>query len=163
VVRPLLEREEGRDLYENRWIFDLVRLAMTNLSPSAIDPFAGRLSPKLLGGGRARIAKVRLSLRERDAFYRRAYAEDRAPSLLLRRFAEAYVRGAAVPPLSDTASRHEASHLVGPVAFAVSPDLYERLRARAEAECVSISPVLRRFVLAYVGEAVIGEPDTQTD
>jgi hypothetical protein len=142
-------------------IFDLVRLAMTNLSSSAAHPFAGRLSPKLFGGGRSRIAKVRLSLRDRDAFYRRAYAEDRAPSLLLRRFAEAYVGGATVPPLSDTASRHEASHLAGPVAFAVSRDLYERLRARAEAECVSISPVLRRFVLAYVREAVIGEPDTQ--
>jgi hypothetical protein len=77
---------------------------MTNLSSSAVDPFAGRLSPKLLGGGRSRIAKVRLSLCEREAFYRRAYAEDRAPSLLLRRFAEAYVRGATVPPLSDTAS-----------------------------------------------------------
>jgi hypothetical protein len=134
---------------------------MNNLSSSAIHPFAGRLSPKLLGGGRSRVAKVRLSLREREAFYRRAYAEDRAPSLLLRRFAEEYVRGATVPPLSDTASRSEASHLAAPVAFAVSRNLYERLRARAEAECVSVSPVLRRFVLAYVSEAVIGDPDTQ--
>jgi hypothetical protein len=41
--------------------------------------------------------------------------------------------------------------------------LHERLRARAEAECVSVSPVLRRFVLAYVREAAIGEPDTQAD
>jgi hypothetical protein len=128
---------------------------MTNLSSSAINPFAGRLSPKLLGGGRSRIAKVRLSLDEREAFYRRAYAEDRAPSLLLRRFAEAYARGATVPPLSDTASRHKAAHLAGPVAFAVSPDLYERLQARADAECVSISPVLRRFVLAYVREEAV--------
>ena len=102
---------------------------MTHLSSSAVHPFAGRLSPKLLGGGRSRIAKVRLSLREREAFYRRAYAEDRAPSLLLRRFAEAYARGETVPPLSDTSSRHEASHLAGPVAFALSCDLHERLRA----------------------------------
>jgi hypothetical protein len=133
---------------------------MTNLLSSAINPFAGRLSPKLLGGGRSHIAKVRLSLRERDAFYRQAYAEDRAPSLLLRRFAEAYVGGATVPRLSDTTSRSEPSHLAAPVAFAVSRDLYERLRSRAEAECVSVSPVLRRFVLAYVREAAIGEPDT---
>jgi hypothetical protein len=87
---------------------------MTNLS-SSVDPFAGRLSPKILGGGRSHIAKVRLSLREREAFYRQAYAEDRAPSLLLRRFAEAYVGGPTVPPLSDTASRDEASHLAGPI------------------------------------------------
>jgi len=127
-------------------------------SSSAPDPFAGRLSPKLLGGGRSRIAKVRLSLREREAFYRQAYAEDRAPSLLLRRFAEEYVGGATVPPPSDTASRHGALHLAGPVAFAVSRDLYDRLRARTEAECVSVSPVLRRFVLAYVrGPATEGE------
>jgi hypothetical protein len=134
---------------------------MTNLS-SSVDPFAGRLSPKILGGGRSRIAKVRLSLREREAFYRQAYAEDRAPSLLLRRFAEAYVGGATVPPLSDTASRDEASHLAGPVAFALSRDLHERLRTRAETECVSVSPVLRRFVLAYVGEAATGVSDKQT-
>jgi hypothetical protein len=133
---------------------------MSDLSYPAINPFAGRLSPCILGGGRSHIAKVRLSLHERDAFYRRAYSEDRAPSLLLRRFAEAYVSGASVPPLSDTAARHEASHLAGPVAFAVSRGLYERLRARAQAECVSVSPVLRRFVLAYVREAAIGEPDT---
>jgi hypothetical protein len=134
---------------------------MSDLSSSAIDPFAGRLSPKLLGGGHSRIAKVRLSLNERETFYRRAYAEDRAPSLLLRRFAEAYAGGATVPPLSETSSRDEPSHLAAPVAFAVPRDLYERLRARAEAECVSVSPVLRRFVLAYVREAAIGEPDTQ--
>lgn len=133
---------------------------MTFPSSSVVNPFEGRLSPKLLGGGRSRIAKVRLSLRERDAFYQRAYADDRAPSLLLRRFAEDYAGGAAVPPLSDAASRHEASHLTGPIAFAVSHNLYERLRGRAEAECVSVSPILRRFVLAYVREASVGEPDT---
>lgn len=132
---------------------------MNDLSHPPINPFAGRLSPKLLGGGRSRIAKVRLSLRERDAFYQRAYAEDRAPSLLLRRFVEAYVRGATVPPLSGTAHPHEALPLAGPVAFAVSLYLYERLRARAETECVSVSPVLRRFVLAYVREPAIAEPN----
>ena len=132
---------------------------MTNLSSSAIDPFAGRLSPKLLGGGRSRIAKVRLSLREREAFYRRAYAEDRAPSLLLRRFAEAYVGGAAFRLFPTQPLATKPRIWTGPVAFAVSRDLYERLRARAEAECVSVSPVLRRFVLAYVREAAIGEPE----
>ena len=132
---------------------------MNDLSPPPINPFAGRLSSKLLGGGRSPIAKVRLSVREREAFYRQAYADDRAPSLLLRRFAEAYVSGAKVPPLSDTASLHEDSHLAGPIAFAVSSDLSKRLRARADAECVSVSPVLRRFVLAYVRGAAIGEPD----
>jgi hypothetical protein len=130
-------------------------------SSSTIDPFVGRLSPKLLGGGRSRIAKVRLSPREREAFYRRAYGEDRAPSLLLRRFAEAYAGGASVPPLCNTASRDEASHLTGPIAFTLSRDLYERLRARAEVECVSVSPVLRRFVLTYVGETATGGSDTR--
>jgi hypothetical protein len=57
--------------------------------------------------------------------------------------------------------RHEASHLAGPVAFALSCDLHEGLRARAIAECVSVSPVLRRFVLAYVRQAAIGRPDIQ--
>jgi hypothetical protein len=160
VVRPLLEREEGARSLRKSMVFRFVEVVMSDLSYPAINPFAGRLSPCILGGGRSHIAKVRLSLHERDAFYRRAYSEDRAPSLLLRRFAEAYVSGATVPPLSDTAARHEASHLAGPVAFAVSRDLYERLRARAQAECVSVSPVLRRFVLAYLRQVSIGEPDT---
>jgi hypothetical protein len=135
--------------------YRFVEIVMNDRSPSRISPFAGRLSPTVLGRGRSRIAKVRLSLRERDAFYRCAYAEDRAPSLLLRRFAEAYVSGATVPPLSHGT---ETSHSSGPIAFAVSSELYDRLRARADAECVSVSPVLRRFVLAYLREAAIGDP-----
>jgi hypothetical protein len=55
--------------------------------------------------------------------------------------------------------RHEASHLAGPVAFALSCDLHEGLRARAIAECVSVSPVLRRFVLTYVAETATGESE----
>jgi hypothetical protein len=139
--------------------YRFVEVVMNDPSSSTINRFAGRLSPTLVGGGRSHVAKVRLSLGERDAFYQRAYAEDRAPSLLLRRFAEAYVSGAIVPPLSNEISGTETSHLAGPIAFAVSPDLYKRLRARADTECVSVSPVLRRFVLAYVREAAIGEPD----
>jgi hypothetical protein len=139
--------------------YRFVEVVMNDQSSLPVNPFAGRLSPTPIGGGRSLVAKVRLSLRERDAFYRRAYAGYRAPSLLLRRFAEAYVSGAAVPPLPNATSGHETSHLAGPIAFAVSPDLYKRLRARADAECVSLSPVLRRFVLAYLRQAAIGDPD----
>jgi hypothetical protein len=133
--------------------YRLVEVVMNDLSSPRISPFAGRLSPSSVGEGRSRVVKVRLSLRERDAFYQRAYAEYRAPSLLLRSFAEAYGSGATVPsPSRSNPPGRETTQLAGPIAFAVPRDLYERLRARAQADCGSVSPVLRRFVLAYVAE-----------
>jgi hypothetical protein len=96
------------------------------------------------------MAIVRLVLRERDAFYRRAYSEDQTPSLLLRRFAKAYVDGASNPLVAG-----ETEPLKGPVNFALSRDLHERLHAQAKAGGTTASAVLRRFVLAYVREAAI--------
>jgi len=59
---------------------------------------------RMRGRRRTRMAIVRFLPRERDAFYRRAYSEDQTPSLLLRRFAEAYVAGASVPALFGAAA-----------------------------------------------------------
>jgi hypothetical protein len=99
------------------------------------------------------MAIVRLVIRERDAFYRRAYSEDQTPSLLLRRFAKAYVNGDFVPVAPG-----ETKPLKGPVNFALSRDLHERLQARAKADGTTASAALRRFVLTYVREAAsIGE------
>jgi hypothetical protein len=50
-----------------------------------------------------------------EAFYRRAYSEDQTPSLLLRRFARAYVNGEFVPVAPG-----ESKPLKGPVNFALS-------------------------------------------
>jgi hypothetical protein len=47
------------------------------------------------------MATVRLVLRERDAFYPRAYGEDQTPSLSLRHFAKAHVNGDFVPVAPD--------------------------------------------------------------
>jgi hypothetical protein len=133
--------------------YRIVEVAMSDLSSPRINPFSGRLPPSFVGEGRSRVVKVRLSLRERDAFYQHAYAEYRAPSLLLRSFAEAYGSGATVPSLPEaTPPGRETAQLAGPIAFAVPRDLYERLRARAQADCGSVSPALRRFVLAYVAK-----------
>jgi hypothetical protein len=104
------------------------------------------------------MAIVRLILRERDAFYRRAYIEDQTPSLLLRRFAKAYVDGDFFPVAPG-----ETEPLRGPVNFALSRDLHERLHSRARADGTTASAALRRFVLAYVREAaIIGESAEQS-
>jgi hypothetical protein len=95
----------------------------------------------------------RLVIGERDAFYRRAYSEDQTPSLLLRRFAPAYVNGDFVPVVAGA-----TEPLKGPVNFALSRDLHERLHVRAKADGTTASAALRRFVLAYVREtAIVGE------
>jgi hypothetical protein len=96
------------------------------------------------------MAIVRLVISERDAFYRRAYSEDQTPSLLLRRFTQAYVNGDLVPVVAG-----KTEPLKGPVNFALSRDLHERLHARAKGDRTTVSTVLRRFVLAYVREAAI--------
>jgi hypothetical protein len=99
------------------------------------------------------MAIVRLVLHERNAFYRQAYSEDQTPSLLLRRFAQAYVNGDFVPVAPG-----ETEPLKGPVNFALSRDLHECLHARAKADGTTASAALRRFVLAYVREAaIVGE------
>jgi hypothetical protein len=104
------------------------------------------------------MAIVRLVIRERDAFYRRAYSEDQTPSLLLRRFAEAYANGDFVPVVAG-----ETEPLRGPVNFALSRDLHQRLHSRAKADGTTASAALRRFVLAYVREAaIIGESAKQS-
>jgi hypothetical protein len=104
------------------------------------------------------MAIVRLVVRERDAFYRRAYSEDQTPSLLLRRFAQAYVNGEFVPVAPG-----ETKPLKGPVIFALSRDLHERLHAKAKADGTRASAALRRFVLAYLREAAItGESAKQS-
>jgi hypothetical protein len=99
------------------------------------------------------MAIVRLVIRERDAFYRRAYSEDKTPSLMLRRFAQAYVNDDFVSVVAA-----ETGPLKGPVNFALSRDLHQRLHARAKADGTTVSAALRRFVLAYVREAaIVGE------
>jgi hypothetical protein len=104
------------------------------------------------------MAIVRLVIRERDAFYLRAYSQDQTPSLLLRRFAKAYVNGDFVPVAPD-----EMEPLKRPVNFALSRDLHERLHARAKADGTTASAALRRFVLAYVREAaILGESVKQS-
>jgi hypothetical protein len=104
------------------------------------------------------MAIVRLVISERDAFYRRAYSEDQTPSLLLRRFAQAYVNGEFVPVAPG-----KTKPLKGPVNFALSGDLHERLHAKAKADGTTASAALRLFVLAYVREAAItGESAKQS-
>ena len=100
-----------------------------------------------------RVEGVHLAPCEREAFYRQAYGEGRTPSFFMRRFAEAYLGGASVPALFGP--RPTAM-----ITFEVSQDMHERLRARADAECASLSAVLRRFMLAYVRDRV-GEPPDQ--
>lgn len=110
---------------------------------------------------RARRVQICLAPSERDEFYWCAYGEGRTPSLLLRRFVATYLNGASVPPLFDLVGEHAASPLAGLASFALSRDLHERLVARAKAECVTVSGVLRRFIVAYVREKRSGEAQTR--
>ena len=84
--------------------------------------------------------------------------EDQTPSLLLRLFARADVNGDFAPVAPG-----ETEPLKGPVNFALSRDLHERLHARSKADGTTVSAALRRFVLAYVREAaIIGESAKQS-
>jgi hypothetical protein len=111
---------------------------------------------RMRGRREMRMAIVRLTTGERDAFYRRAYGEDQTPSFLLRRFAEAYVAGVSVLGLFTA-----AAPLTGAVNFLLSRTLHERLHARASAEGTTASAVLRRFALTYL-QSPATEGDAQS-
>jgi hypothetical protein len=106
-----------------------------------------------------RLLHLNLTPRERDAFYWRAYGEDATPSFLLRRFAESYLNGASLPADCGADCPGRPSRIVQTAV--ISRDMYERLFARAKAEGVTVSSVLRRFVLAYAWEAEVGEGGAQ--
>jgi hypothetical protein len=99
------------------------------------------------------IRTIRLPLKERDEFYFRAYSEDKAPTRLLARFAEAYANGEYVPSVLPHSIEHRCSSTAPLVSCRLSPETMTRLRGRAKAEGFSISVALRLLVAAYTRSA----------
>jgi hypothetical protein len=82
---------------------------------------------------------------DKDAFCRRAYNQDDTPSDLIKRFIDAYLGGALVPPILGTVE--------APTAYInayIPRQLRDRLFARVRSTGASASAVLRCFVVAYL-------------
>jgi hypothetical protein len=91
------------------------------------------------------VMRVCLNPRDRDAFYRRAYVRDHClPNDLLGSFAEAYAAGTPIPQSCDAAMPANTG-----VVSRMPIEVYERVKARALAEGMSISAAMRGFILAY--------------
>ena len=91
-----------------------------------------------------------LSIPQRDEFYRRAYGGGTTPSAMLRQFIGAYLAGAPIPPVS-VLRRHEHATLTTQISVALPLAAHARLAEQVKADGQkAITPVLRRFVLAYI-------------
>lgn len=82
---------------------------------------------------------------DKDDFCRRAYNRDDAPRDLIKRFIDAYLSGAPVPPLSGTLEAPTAS-----INAYIPRHLRDRLFERVRSTGASASAVLRCFIVAYL-------------
>jgi hypothetical protein len=82
---------------------------------------------------------------DKDAFCRRAYNQDDTPRDLIRRFIDAYLSGAPVPPVPGALEAPTAS-----INTYIPRQLRDRLFERVRSTGASASAVLRCFVVAYL-------------
>ena len=92
---------------------------------------------------------------ERDWFLYLTYSAGQRPGTVLRRFAEAYASGALVPFIPDLGEPKSQRRLIRPAdralfSFTLEIDMARRAYARAHAEGLSLSAIMRRFVVDYV-------------
>ena len=92
---------------------------------------------------------------ERDWFLYLAYSAGERPGTVLRRFAEAYARGAAVPFIPELGEPKNQRRLIPPAdralfSFMLEIEVARRAYGRAHAGGLSLSAVMRRFVVDYV-------------
>jgi hypothetical protein len=82
---------------------------------------------------------------DKDAFCRCAYNQDDTPRDLIRRFIEAYLSAAPVPPVPGAPEAPTTS-----INAYIPRQLRDRLFARVRSTGASASAVLRCFVVAYL-------------
>jgi hypothetical protein len=91
---------------------------------------------------------------ERDWFLYLAYSAGERPGTVLRRFAEAYASGASVPFIGELGEPKTRRRLIRPADRALFPSCSKSKRrsehARAHADGLSLSAIMRRFVVDYV-------------
>ena len=101
-----------------------------------------------------RTPQIRLARHERDWFFWLAYSAGLRPGALLRRFAEAYANGAPVPR-TELGEPKNKLRLIAPSdvvahSFPLAIEMSRRAYARAHADGLSLSGIMRRFVVDYV-------------
>jgi hypothetical protein len=92
---------------------------------------------------------------ERDWFLYLAYSAGERPGTVLRRFAEAYAGSAPVPFIPDLGEPKSQRRLIRPAdkvlcSFMLELEMSRRAYARAHADGLSLSAIMRRFVVDYV-------------
>jgi hypothetical protein len=92
---------------------------------------------------------------ERDWFLYLAYSGGERPGTVLRRFAEAYGGGGLVPFIPDLGEPKSQRRLIPPAdralfSFMLEIEMSRRAYARAHADGLSLSAIMRRFVVDYV-------------
>jgi hypothetical protein len=100
---------------------------------------------RALKGSANVVLAVSVTPSDKDAFCRRAYNQDDTPRDWIRRFIDAYLSGAPVPPVSGTPEAPTAS-----INAYIPRQLRDRLYARVRSTGASASAVLRCFVVAYL-------------
>ena len=101
-----------------------------------------------------RTPQIRLARHERDWFFWLAYSAGLRPGALLRQFAEAYANGAPVPR-TELGEPKNKLRLIPPSdmvahSFPLAVESARRAYERAHADGLSLSGVMRRFVVDYV-------------
>jgi hypothetical protein len=92
---------------------------------------------------------------ERDWFLYLTYSAGQRPGTVLRRFAEAYAGGAPVPFIPELGEPKNRRRLIRPAdralcSFMLEVEMAKRAYARAHADGLSLSAIMRRFVVDYV-------------
>jgi hypothetical protein len=92
---------------------------------------------------------------ERDWFLYLAYSAGGRPGTVLRRFAEDYAGGGLVPFIPELGEPKNQRRLIRPAnralfSFVLEIETSKRAYARAHADGLSLSAIMRRFVVDYV-------------
>ena len=95
------------------------------------------------------------SRNERDWFLYLAYRAGERPGTVLRRFGEAYASGAPVPFIPELGEPKNRRRLIRPAdralfSFMLEIEISKRAYARAHADGLSLSAIMRRFLVEYV-------------
>jgi hypothetical protein len=92
---------------------------------------------------------------ERDWFLYLTYSASDKPGRVLRRFAEAYANGAPIPFIPELGEPKNQRRLIRPAdralfSFMLEIEKSKRAYGRAHADGLSLSAIMRRFVVDYV-------------
>ena len=92
---------------------------------------------------------------ERDWFLYLAYSAGERPGTVLRRFAEDYASGARVPFIPELGEPRNQRRLIRPAdrvlfSFMLEIKMSQRAYGRAHADGLSLSAIMRRFVVDHV-------------